>query len=276
MQRFNVPYFIIVGSMKSGTTSLHHFLMEQDEVFMKRGEAHFFDRPKELVKGIERYYKMLGLPKDFQFDKKVGDDTPTYSYKTSVPKNIHQLCPDVKILWILRDPIKRSISQYWHAVRSGSEMRDINHAFNAELNQRTKNIWHKYMYRSQYLWQIQNYLEVFDKKQICFVDFERFVANNPEEIQKITNFLDIRITKPGIPHSNETPCYPRPFVNRLLKLIPDSIKNSKTLKRSVRQYFAYQKSNLPQLADETKLRLKAVFDKDKEELYKLTQLEMFK
>ena len=58
----------------------------------------------------------------------IGDDTPTYSYLKDVPARIHSMLSEVKLLWILREPLARSISNYWHAVAVGKEGRSIENA----------------------------------------------------------------------------------------------------------------------------------------------------
>lgn len=111
--------FLIVGSMKAGSTSLHHWLMQSESIAMTDSETHFFDRDNRFGEGLVGYQKRL--PK-VSSSILVGDDTPTYSYLPEVPGRIRSLVPRVKILWVLRDPIQRAISKYWYAALSGMLM----------------------------------------------------------------------------------------------------------------------------------------------------------
>src|SRR6056297_2017481 len=110
--------FIIVGAMKAGTSSLAFHLSNHPNICMPLKEAHFFNIKDHYEQGSE-YYKIFF--KDCESKKLWGEKTPTYSYLRKVAPLIKEYNPDIKLIWILRNPVKRSYSNYWHAFKKGVE-----------------------------------------------------------------------------------------------------------------------------------------------------------
>lgn len=228
--------------MKAGTTTLHHWLMQSPRISMKMTETHFFDRDDRYEEGLDAYLE--SLPKAFDCQL-IGDDTPTYSFLEKVPCRIKTLIPSVKILWLIRDPLERAVSHYWHAARKGSETRGLNQAFIEELNGVTVDIWNRYLFRSCYVAQINRYLEFFDKRQIHFVDFTRFAAGEKAEMEAITHFLGIPPVGERVPHSNKAKYFPRSTFNKTLNKMP----LPPHVTRGLRVMFSYTKKRKPVLEE---------------------------
>lgn len=249
-----LPDFLIVGSMKAGTTSLHHWLMQSEQISMKSSETHFFNRDYRYEKGIEEYKRLLPVSSHCSL---VGDDTPGYSYLPEVPARIRSMVPEVKVLWILRDPLERAISHYWHAARHGNENLPIDQAFLSDINGNTKSIWRQYLYRSCYRVQIERFMEYFDRSQIHFVDFRSFINSDREEVNKVTNFLGINPIYSDVPHSNEARFYPRSSVNKALSSIPLPYQ----VKRVIRWSSGYRKELKPSISESTRDEAHAFLEK---------------
>lgn len=236
-------HFIIVGAMKSGTTSLHRWLQYSSDIYLPRGESHYFDQVDQP--DMSDYITNLGCSSVAK-TKKIGDDTPTYSYLSAVPIRIKKILPDVKLIWMLRDPLERAVSNYWHAVCSGIELRDINTAMLAGLGDLSQESFTNYIKRSNYVEQITRYLSLFDREQMLFVDFKRFTNNDPRELSKICQFLEITPIKFAVPRENVRRVYPRPYLNKLLTLpiIAHLPQRVKTFVQSVGSYNHGEKPTL--------------------------------
>ena len=256
--------FLIVGSMKAGTTSLRHWLVQSKSIAMQPYEIGFFTNDSWYYKGSNKYSDLL--PDAFS-DQIIGDDTPTYSFLDHVPYRIYKIIPSVKILWILRDPLERAISHYWNNCRKGFETRDINTAFLDQLNGVKENIWQKkYLLRSCYYEQIDRYLKYFYKDQVHFIDFRRFINEDLEELKDITNFLGIDFINKSVPHANKTYFYPRSYVNLLLS----KTIFSKKKKYKIRFYTGYRKQNIPVLSEYIKDELIDYFNCKNKGIFSLT------
>lgn len=109
----NTPDFIIVGTMKGGTTVLYDFICEHPDVSAAtQKEIHYFSL--NYMEGADWYHQHFS-PK--QPGKIIGEASPTYfdmAVNPTIPKAIKNDYPDVKIILIVRDPVERAISHYNH------------------------------------------------------------------------------------------------------------------------------------------------------------------
>jgi hypothetical protein len=105
------PDYIIIGTQRGGSTSLYNYVRQHPQAnnsWKPRREIHFFDYPHNWNKGI-KWYKQL-----FQGQKGLtGEKSPTYLDHPLVPARIARVCPDVKLIAILRNPTDRAYSDFW-------------------------------------------------------------------------------------------------------------------------------------------------------------------
>lgn len=164
-----LPNFIIPGAQKSGTTALRIYLAQHPEIFMANKEIHFFDNDENYKKGIEGYEKFFD---GWKGEKAIGEKTPNYLYYEKAPERIYKLLPDVKLIFVLRNPVDRAYSHYRHNVRIGQETLSFEKAIEKEeeriKNPRLKKIY-SYKDRGKYIIQIKRYAEYFPKSQMLFL-----------------------------------------------------------------------------------------------------------
>lgn len=160
--------FAIVGAMKSGTSSLHKLLASHSQVSLPRiKETNFFIAERNLAKGFDWYWA--------QFDdttKILGEASPNYSKKhvfSEVPYRLHRHNPDLKIIYIVRDPIKRASSHYSHVVLRGlmreQEFLPGRSGYSNILN------------TSRYFSQIEEFRKFFCEDNIHILDFSELAQN---------------------------------------------------------------------------------------------------
>lgn len=109
--RRNKPNFLIIGAQKCGTTSLHYYL-RQHPLFSGSSpkELHFFDEKINFGRNYDWYESQFLGPKNrFYFES-----TPAYLYRPGVAEKIHSFSEDIKLIALLRDPVKRAYSAYNH------------------------------------------------------------------------------------------------------------------------------------------------------------------
>jgi hypothetical protein len=200
-----LPDFIIVGTQKSGTTSLHAYLSQHPQ-FLKpyEKEVHFFDGGLEPAvdnyrKG-EAWYRAHFPFRRNRSDSRVFEASPLYIFNPLVPNRMFDLLPRVKIIAILRNPTERAISHYFHEKQRGFESLPILEAF-LEEEQRLKPaiqsrdyknysfIHHSYKRRGHYREQLERFLEFFPRHQILIVSSEEFFRNQNSVIRQISDFV---------------------------------------------------------------------------------------
>lgn len=107
----NSPDFMIIGAQKAGTTSLHAMLVKHPQLNggLKK-EVHFFDRERNYRKGYNWYHKNF---KDISAkDIKYFDATPDYVAYREVLERIKSYNPNIKLIFILREPSSRAYSAW--------------------------------------------------------------------------------------------------------------------------------------------------------------------
>jgi hypothetical protein len=197
------PAFICIGVQKSGTTTLHYLLAKHPEILMSsQKELQFFTFNYHL--GINWYLSQWPM---IERTKLRGETTPYYIFHPYAAERMKQCFPKIKILILLRDPVERTISQYYHSVRIGVEDLDIADALKQEderifganqylLNPAMRHKSHQehsYISRSRYEQQIPRWLDHFGKEQCLILSSDKFFSH-PEEIwHTILNFLQITI-----------------------------------------------------------------------------------
>ncbi|MCI0707536.1 MAG: sulfotransferase domain-containing protein [Ignavibacteriae bacterium] len=106
------PDFIIIGTMKGGTTALYDFICAHDHVLpASQKEIHYFSLYP--YKSIEWYHQHF-TEKDGAI---TGEASPTYFDMATtivIPKLIEAQDNRAKLILMVRDPIERAISHYLH------------------------------------------------------------------------------------------------------------------------------------------------------------------
>jgi hypothetical protein len=203
-----LPDFIIIGAMKSGTSSLFTFLSQHPQLrAATRKEVHFFDgglRPARdnFAKGPDWYREHFPLKREMARGQKAFEASPLYIFNPLVPGRIADLLPSVRMIAILRNPTDRAISHYFHEIRKGRESLPIMDALRAEEERlqpvletrdyKSSDYIHcSYKSRGRYREQLDRYLESFDKGQLLILGAERFYADPVSSLQDICRFVGV-------------------------------------------------------------------------------------
>lgn len=178
--------FIIVGVMKCGTTTLGHYLYEHPEVAIPDWEVAFFNTPERFAKGYgyyEDYVAKFSSPET----KISGEKTP-YSYEPNSAFEIHKYNPEIKLIWIFRNPTDRAWSNYTHDLWHMDEHKSFEKCLKDENN---RELLFQYISKGQYIDQVKEYLKYFDKSQMHFIVLEEFVKNKKLMLIDLFDFLGI-------------------------------------------------------------------------------------
>lgn len=217
-------YFFIIGAMRTGTTYLSTVLDEHPEIEMAKP---FSPEPKYFVK------KTLNEPFDEQdytkafFKKNTairGEKTVFYNEIESAVQYISTYLPNSRIIYILRDPILRAISNYYFTVENGSgvETLGINEALRLESEQRCEHFDRtkfttcplRHIGKGEYIDKIEMLHRYFPKDQIRLLIHEEIIGNL-ETVQSIYQFVGA--------DSNFIPTQLNNFINAGVRLKADKI-----------------------------------------------------
>ena len=206
----SLPNCYIVGAQKAGTSSLYHYLIQHSQIEKSfKKEIHYFDGGldpsiDDYQRGKNWYKAHFSLKKTDQGSNISIDATPLYLFNPIVPKRIYQCTPNAKIIILLRDPVERAISHYFHVKRHGFEPLPFEEALAKEAerlapcyaNNNFKDPafrLYSYQARGMYLEQIQNYLKYFNSQEILIINSDDLFVNAEVTIQKVFQFLNVDV-----------------------------------------------------------------------------------
>ena len=180
--------FFIVGAMRSGTSSIRDQLSIDPQINMARGEPMFFSNDEKYKKGLDFYH---GLFEEDEPECIIrGEKSPRYAVSPDAPKRIHDYNPNAKIIWILRNPVKRAISHYIHSIyRAGDKALSMEYAIeNADELERINSTM-AYLYRSQYEKQLAAWHPYFPRQKVVILEE---MINRPKKIMnEVYEYLGI-------------------------------------------------------------------------------------
>lgn len=164
-----LPDFVIIGAMKSATTSLYRWLGDQPEVFLAwPKETDFFSRDEVWHRGVESYAALFAAAAP---EQTIGEASVSYSSpgrSAVVARRMAAILPAAQIVYVIRHPIERIRSHYRHEVQRGRERRPLGDVLREPEND--------YIGNSMYFTCLQPYLDSFAREQICTVRFDDLVG----------------------------------------------------------------------------------------------------
>jgi hypothetical protein len=125
--------FMIAGTQRAGTTTLHEYLRHHPEICMpEEKELHFFD-DEELWRSSPPDYELYRAAFTVEASHRLlGDATPITMYWEPALPRIREYNPAMKLILILRNPITRAYSHWNHERRRGREPLSFRDALLAE------------------------------------------------------------------------------------------------------------------------------------------------
>jgi Sulfotransferase domain len=179
-----LPNFVVIGAMRSGSTSLYKYLQAHPDVFMPRKEIHFFDRKwdRGLSWYLSRFEGHSGQPA-------VGEATPTYLAEPNALDRMASTIPDARLLAVLRDPVDRAYSHYWMEHARDRDPRTFEEAIADELTGRPGAP--DYLARGRYVRQLEDVGARFPRPQLRVVLFDDLRDRPHETYAGVCRFLGI-------------------------------------------------------------------------------------
>ena len=182
-QRGALPNLVVIGGLKCGTTSLHHYLNLHPEIAMSRPkELNFFVRELNWELGPEWYAS--------HFDRAApvrGESSPHYTnlprFEGVAERMRDTLGTDARIVYMVRDPIDRMLSHYLHNVGGGYEARPLEEAFADDGS--------AYVARSRYAMQLEPYVDAFGSERVLVVSREELGTERDATVRRVFEFCGV-------------------------------------------------------------------------------------
>jgi hypothetical protein len=197
-----LPDAMIIGAMKSGTSSLHHYLTQHPQVIAPlRKEVHYFDL--NFGRGESWYRANFGRAGQAGVNL---DSSPYYLFHPQVPQRAHALVPDARLIVLLRDPVRRAYSHYWHERDKGRESLSFEDAIAAEpdrigsdherlvrgeIERSEAHQYFSYVARGRYAEQLERWLLAYPRERLMVLRFENFVRDPQSGLGEALRFLGL-------------------------------------------------------------------------------------
>lgn len=277
----SLPNFFVIGAAKAGTTSLHHYLGQHPQIQMSANkEPRFFAGPEngipyppDRVSSLAEY-ELLFDPA-FEVRGEASTDYAAHPRREGAPQRIRDLVPAAKFVYLVRDPIARSISHFQMGVALMGERRSLSKALGDLSDLRSP-----YIASSLYASQLELYLRHFPQERFLVIDQADLLADRRSTLQRVFAFLavDEGAALPDLDEellsSAEWRTYsPRyltavdRFVVPATQWIPRGMR--RTLRRSVERIL-WPPLERPSIGDELRARLEELYSPEANRLRALT------
>jgi hypothetical protein len=187
-----LPTFFIIGAPKAGTTSLHYYLDQHPQIQMSTNkEPNFFSGtethipyPMGRVSRLEDYERLFDPAARVRGEASVG--YANHPRRQGVPERIQKLVPTAKFIYLVRDPIARTVSQYQHRVAVEGERRSLQEALSDLTDP-----YSIYICPSLYASQLDLYLRHFPQERMLVIDHAELLADRLSTLRQIFTFLSV-------------------------------------------------------------------------------------
>lgn len=279
-------YAYILGAQKAATTSLAYLLDQHPQIAMSSTkEPHFYSTAWD--QGVTWYEGLF--PADF--DGVRLDASTSYAMvhcdENQVPiedqpqglvkvcARIHEATPDARFVYVVRDPVERVYSAYWHNVRAGRETRPF---LDAVVNN------HHYLSPSRYATQIARYLELFPRDRFLFLVFEDITSDMAGAANKCAAHFDVSPFDFTVEESSvKNASYQFSGVGRVARKVFGSEQSFKSAKqfadkilphRTIQMIKRLMTKDIPSLDDEARRVLAGVFEDECARFKELTGVDV--
>jgi hypothetical protein len=188
------PNLFVVGASKTGSSALHAYLDVHPAIQMSRPkEPCFFVEREQLQRmwPVQAHnkvsYELTAYLAMFneQSARYHGEASVYYSqypHISGVARRIHDFNPEARIIYLVRDPVTRTIRHYWQRAKELFEPLPLDKAVVEGSI---------YVDASDYKLQIDQYLKYFDRSSISVVSSEDLRTRRRETLEAIFGWLNL-------------------------------------------------------------------------------------
>ncbi|MFO0947850.1 MAG: sulfotransferase [Planctomycetota bacterium] len=195
------PTFVIGGAQRSGTTTLYHLIDQHPEVYMAKPvwpEPKFFVRESLTAADRDEYLaKWFSSTHDA---KAIGEKSTSYLETIGSAERMKRWFPNMKAVFILRNPIERAISNYRYSRKNGLEKESLDFALRNEKtrveSQRFPGVsGHPFAYvrRGRFIEFLDQYLQAFPREQLLILLNDDLESRPEQTCHEIYQFLGVDV-----------------------------------------------------------------------------------
>ena len=290
------PEFLLIGAMKSGTTTLFEYLCRHPEIFMcTPKEPGFFSRTQVYARGMDWYTELFA---DATPNQRCGEASTCYSrwpHYGDVAARVAKHLPDVKLVYLMRHPVERAYSHYRHSMQERRNVPESSIPSFEEAIECIPEILDASLYRVQ----LDQYLAHFPREQIHCLTLDELKSDPDATLAAIQRFLGVEqlpLTEQGPVSANADGSAAArrsahqfmrhvrtmPGWTRLAGLLPPSLRerirqriaDPRLASRLFRGRVEQGRAELSPLAEETRVALLRRFDEPTRQIAEFLQRDL--
>lgn len=182
-----LPEFLLIGAMKSGSSSLWAYLNQHPEIFMcSPKEPRFFSIDEIYERGIDWYRNCFADARHEQMCGEASVCYTRYPLYSEAAVRISQHLPMAKFIYVIRDPVQRALSHYRHNMQErligGNGPIPFDEAVKEDASILTA---------GHYFDQIARYREHYSSGSFLCIQFEELVDKPARVFESVASFLGI-------------------------------------------------------------------------------------
>ena len=207
-----LPDYLIIGTQRGGTTSLYKYLVRHPaHAHALTKELRFFDL--NYGRGLD-WYRSCFPSRPYRrlfraargVELRVGEASPDYVFHPNADHRIARDLPWARFVLLLRNPVDRAHSHYWHQFKRGHESLSFEEAIDRELERLDGELermerdpeyvsyeyhHHSYLTRGRYAEQLERWFELFPRDRFLVERSEDFYEDPHEVCQRVLDFLEL-------------------------------------------------------------------------------------
>tara|TARA_R110001599_G_scaffold183274_2_gene376446 strand:+ start:1221 stop:2099 length:879 start_codon:yes stop_codon:yes gene_type:complete len=180
----NHQYIFIIGAAKCGTTALADMLDQSSDICLSYPKEPDYFTDRIYPKG-EKWYEACFRDKgcSIRLDSSVSYSAGWAGGSLGIAERIYQFAPNSKIIYLMRDPVDRTWSSYWHSIRNGNKELPFSECIKDESS--------SHITASLYSGRISEYESVFGKENILLLTQKQLNSDPGAVLKKVGQVIGI-------------------------------------------------------------------------------------
>lgn len=267
-----LPNFIIAGAPKSATSTLYEYIKQHPDIYMSPvKEPFFFDF--NYKKGIDFYESFF---EGHNGEKAIGEATVWYMSWKSVPERIYTVIPEVKLIFILRNPVERAFSNYLMDLRSGRYTPKQTFGYVIRNETKISGIGRRIVSGGFYYQHLKRFENYFSRENMLILLYDDFKKDVRLVEKSIYNFLSVDPNFKADKPSNKMEAeylYNNELLTKVSKsFTPFNYYWSKS--RHFRKMFMHKSTKRNQMSISDREYLHSVYDEENKKLEKYLGVDL--
>jgi hypothetical protein len=180
-----LPNVIVIGAQKCGTSTLHYYLRFHPDVSSSTPkELDFFVEERNWGRGLDWYRSHFDPTKAARVES--SPNYTTYPHFEGIPERMHEVVPEARLIFLVRDPIAR-IEAHW--VHNYAKRRERGNLIETVLHPSTT-----YIQRSRYAMQLEQFLRFYDRSRVLVLEQDDLRHRRMDTLREVFKFIEIEPT----------------------------------------------------------------------------------